>query len=82
MKAVLKAIFDALRTEPVVVIALVNDILVLAAAFGLHLLPAQDAAILDLVQTGLALIARSQVTPVINLPSPPPAPAAPAKPAA
>jgi hypothetical protein len=51
------------QREPVLVIALVEAILGLALAFGIDVSEEQMGAILVAVNAGLALLARSQVSP-------------------
>lgn len=54
---------EKIKNEPVLLTALVSAVLALAVAFGLHLSKEQTAAILAVVNAGLALVVRSKVTP-------------------
>ena len=54
--------------EPAMVLALVQAVIVLGVAFGLHLEPEQTAAILALTAIVLGLITRSQVSPTATTP--------------
>lgn len=55
---------DRIRKEPVLVSGFVQAVLGLLLAFGVDLDLKQTGAILAVTAAGLALIARSQVTPV------------------
>ncbi|MBI4941849.1 MAG: hypothetical protein HY830_13985 [Actinobacteria bacterium] len=58
------SVVERIRREPVLVVALVQALLVAGVAFGLDLTDAQAAAVLGVTGAGLALVARSRVTPV------------------
>lgn len=58
------SVVERIRREPVLVVALVQALLVAGVAFGLHLTDVQAAAVLGVTGAALALVARSQVTPV------------------
>lgn len=58
--------------EPVLYLALVKALVVLALALGLALSPELTAAILLLTEAVLAFLARGRVTPVVPPPSPKP----------
>lgn len=60
----MNAVVDRARREPVLVVALVQALLVAGVAFGLDLSDVQTAAVLGVTGAALALVARSQVTPV------------------
>lgn len=49
--------------EPVMVLAFLRAVVVLAIAFGLDLTPEQIAAIYIVLELGLSLIVRQRVTP-------------------
>ncbi len=70
-----KAVWALIRREPVRTVTLLTAALTGAAAFGLHLTDGQSAAILTLagLLVGGGEAARSQVTPTVKLPDPPPA---------
>lgn len=55
---------DRIRTEPALVAGLVQAVLALLIAFGLDLTADQVATILAVTAAILALVVRSQVTPV------------------
>lgn len=55
---------DKIRTEPVLVTALVQAVIGLIVAFGVGLTGEQTAAILAVTAAALALVARSKVTPL------------------
>jgi hypothetical protein len=52
------------RSEPTLLISFVRAVIVLVVAFGLELTVEQTGAILLVVEAFLALVNRSQVTPV------------------
>lgn len=52
-----------LSDEPVAYVALIQAVLVLAMAFGLHLDPDQIAAIVAVANAVLAILLRRKVTP-------------------
>lgn len=54
---------DRIRNEPVIVTNLTASVCVLLVAFGLNLSDVQIAAVLGVVNTALAFVARSRVTP-------------------
>lgn len=53
-----------LGREPAMVLAFVGAVISLGVTFGLHLTAEQIGATMAVVQIGLGLITRSQVTPV------------------
>lgn len=55
---------DRIVKEPALVTGLVQAVLVLVVVFGLHLSDAQTGAILAVTTAVLALVVRSQVSPV------------------
>jgi hypothetical protein len=55
---------DRIKAEPALVAGLVQAVLTLVVAFGLDLSTEQVAAILTVTGAVLALVVRSQVTPV------------------
>lgn len=63
-------VWAAVRREPVLVLAVVQAVIVCGVAFGLELTDAQTAGVLGVTAAVLAIVARSQVTPV--LPQQPP----------
>ena len=63
-----------IRTEPALIAGLVQAILALAIAFGLDLTPVQVGAILAVTAAVLAVVVRSQVTPVKSVPPTSPSP--------
>lgn len=60
----MSAIIARIQNEPVLVTTLVGAVLNLVIAFGIHIDDTQKTAILVLIDAGLAIFARSQVTPV------------------
>ena len=54
---------EKIKSEPVLVVAFVQAVLVLLVAFGLDLTKEQAAAILGVTGAVLAFVARSKVTP-------------------
>ncbi len=59
-------------SEPVLYIAVVDAVLMLAVSFGLPLTPEQKAAIDALLGALAAIVIRSQVTPVAKAKQSPP----------
>lgn len=55
---------DKIRNEPVLVTAFVTNVIALAVAFGFSLSDEQTAAIVAVVNSCLAFVARKQVSPV------------------
>ena len=55
------------KTEPALLLGLVNAVIVLVMAFGVQLTLEQTGAILALVNIALAIITRSQVTPISRI---------------
>lgn len=55
---------EKIKTEPVLVTALVQAVIVVAASFGLDLTPEQSGGIVLLSGALLAFVARSKVSPV------------------
>jgi hypothetical protein len=51
------------QTEPAVVVAFVQAVIVLAISFGLKVTPEQQGAILAVIALGAGIITRSQVSP-------------------
>jgi hypothetical protein len=54
------------RTEPALVLGLLQAGIALAVSFGLHLSPAQVGAITAVTAALLSVVTRSQVTPVAS----------------
>lgn len=69
--SILKAIFDLIRREPVMSVALVVAAMELLAAFGIHLQGPQVAAIKAFAEVVVGIMVRSQVSPTVSLPKPP-----------
>jgi hypothetical protein len=63
-------IIQIIRSEPAVVSGFIAAAIALVVAFGLKLSPEQIGAVMALVSAGLAFVTRSQVSPVVNLPTP------------
>lgn len=59
----MSALVEKIRTEPVLVTALIQAVLALVAAFGLSLSAEQIGGILAVTAAVLAFVARTQVTP-------------------
>lgn len=57
---------EKIKSEPVLVVALVQALLGLSVAFGLDLTDVQIGAVLAVTSAGLGFIARSRVSPVDN----------------
>lgn len=53
-----------LGNEPVLVLAFLRALVVLAMAFGLNLTPQQLAAVYIVLELGLSLVARQRVRPI------------------
>jgi len=73
----MSGIVKLLRTETALVLGLVQAGIALGASFGLRLSADQIGTIMAVVAAMLALVARSQVTPVVagpTLPATPPVP--------
>lgn len=60
----MNAIIERARTEPVLVVALVEALLALALVFGLNISVEQVGAIMLVVNAALAFVVRSKVSPV------------------
>lgn len=60
----MNGIIDRIKNEPVLVYTLVGNLLALAVVFGVQLSDVQTAAILAVVNSTLAFVARRKVTPV------------------
>ncbi|WP_408895954.1 hypothetical protein ACJ5H2_13640 [Nocardioides sp. R1-1] len=59
----MSAFLERVRREPVLVATLVGSVLALLVAFGVNLSDLQIAAILAVVNAGLAFVVRRRVTP-------------------
>ena len=68
------AMLDKIRSEPVLVTALIQAVLTLVVSFGLQLSADQIGAILACSGAVLAIVARSQVSPATPAPAETPAP--------
>lgn len=60
----MNSILDKIRTNPVLATAFVSTVLTLVVSFGVHLSDLQTGAIIAVVNSVLAIVARSKVTPV------------------
>jgi hypothetical protein len=58
------------KAEPALILGLVGTAIALFTAFGLHMSPEQVGAIMAFVSAGLAVVTRSQVSPVVIPPTP------------
>lgn len=67
----MKAIWDRILNEPVMVLALIEAGLALAAGFGLDWTAEQLSLVVAFSAALLGLIARAQVTPMRKLPRSP-----------
>jgi hypothetical protein len=65
----------SVRTEPALVIGLLQAVIAVAVSFGLHLSPEQVGALVALLAAAGAVFVRRQVTPVAGVPAPAPQPA-------
>lgn len=63
----MKAIIEKLRNEPVLMSGFVTALLGVFVAFGMELSDEQVGALLALVGSALAIVARGKVTPTRNL---------------
>lgn len=61
------SLWERIRLEPVMVVAVLEAVLVLLATFGLRLSIEQTGAILSLASLVLGLVARSQVVPASRI---------------
>lgn len=59
MASVFKALVDLAKNRPALILGLISAALTLGAAFGLHLIASQNAAILAFAQAILALFANA-----------------------
>lgn len=62
----MKGVWEAIRREPVLALAAVQAGIVCGVAFGLDLSDAQTAGVLGVTSALLAIVARSQVSPVAS----------------
>lgn len=60
----MKALWEKMMNEPVLILNLINVVIAGAVAFGLDLSMEQKAAIIAISTAVLNLLARSQVTPM------------------
>lgn len=60
----MKALWERLKNEPVLILNLINAVIAGAIAFGLDLTMEQKAGLIAISTAVLNLLARSQVTPV------------------
>ena len=63
----MKALWEKMMNEPVLMLNLINVVLAAAVAFGLDLTMEQKAAIIAVTTAVLNIVARSQVTPTRKL---------------
>jgi hypothetical protein len=68
MNALLLAIYDRIKAEPVMTAQLVQSVIACAVLFGLHWTPEQIAAVVVLANIAIGWLTRSQVTPNVKLP--------------
>lgn len=60
----LRRILDRLLNEPILVIAFVTALIDAAVAFGAPITEQEKVAVITVVTTGMAILARALVTPV------------------
>lgn len=59
----MKALINLWRSEPVAILGVLQALVVVASAFGLHLTQPQIAALASLAAALAAVVGRTQVTP-------------------
>ena len=63
----MKAVLAAIRREPALVSGLVSAVILAVVAFGFTLTPEQIGGIMAVVIAIMAIVVRSQVTPVVSV---------------